>query len=174
MNPVLSVHLHSYDYVFLGYGEKGSLLLAHYKTLFSEDLVNTNFIIACLSHKKLKLSMFFPTKTEHKPNFIRQFTAACWHFSVTAAHPWVTTRGTFVSLGCAGGSGEEPRQLAGVTSRGDDPFVRGAGSLGVELLEGAISGADCPTTLSRTQPEYGDSTTGDMQPSKRSWGENAL
>lgn len=63
-------------------------------------------------------------------------------------------RATFVSLGSADESGEEPRQLAGVTfSREDDRFARGADSLGVELLEGVISWADCPTILSRTQPE---------------------
>lgn len=63
-------------------------------------------------------------------------------------------RGTFVSLGSVDESGGEPWQLADVIfSREDDRFVRGVDSLGVELLEGAISWADCPITLSRTQPE---------------------
>lgn len=61
---------------------------------------------------------------------------------------------TFVSFGSTDESGEEPWRLPDVIfSREDDWFVRGVDSLGVELPEGAISWADCPITLSRTQPE---------------------
>lgn len=81
--------------------------------------------------------------------------AASQHvFSHSCSRIDYNQKATFVSLGSVEESGEEPWWLADTIFSGvDDRFVRGMDSLGVELLEGVTSGADCPITLSRTQPE---------------------
>lgn len=106
--------------------------------------------------KKWKLSMFFPANEQstNQPLSDNLWQQVSILFSHSCSHKDYNQRATLVSLGSVDKSGEEPWQLADVIfSREGDWFVRRGDSLGVELLEGAVSGADCPTTLSRTQPE---------------------